>query len=192
MIILADFIRDFERDAFRREDAFVTSRMGEGALCVAPADQGCSGDYAATILYQDGLFYEKSLFPALLRHRISGQPAELRTSLSNAMFHVVTLADDPSLLSRLDPVGLDADDEAVLAALGIAPDPACRSHVAAWEEGPHLAPHDGGYAYFFVDTHGPTQIVSWSERLAPVALHFAADLAAEASNLSGRIAKLGG
>jgi hypothetical protein len=114
----------------------------------------------------------------------------LRTSLANALTLVNLLYAAPDWRARLRASVPFASDTSTLTSMGLDPAKMIRPHVGAWAEGEWLAPHDGGYAYFYVDTRGEVRLEGQAEHLGEVAFQLAAQRAYRALRLDEQVAAL--
>ena len=187
MLVLADFVRPLRRSICLREKAFI-ERSGGLSFCVIPKGQDCGFDYLLKAYYSQESFEERDYFTTL-QLPMQSDTCTLQSGLTDITLILSFLADQPAWLEKLQRSNVKASDETIVRSFGIDPAASCRPSVKAWSSREFLAPDEGGYAYFLVDTYGEVSVISRSSQLLPVAFHYAANREAEAVHLSSRIGK---
>lgn len=188
MMAAAPFLHPLERgtmDAVARYLARADAR--DDAYAVIPGEQAALATAQVVIRYRPP--EDRGYARAVIAFTLAGGPIEVALTLHEGlMFLCMLLAHGWLDRGKALPIGRSRDD--MLAELGIDRWRTWRMDVRPTQEGRHLGPDAGGYAYYSVDVHGEVEILARSPSLPAIALRLGAAIDAEKIDLAGKIGAL--
>ena len=187
--MLADHVHEtYRRDAALYGRYLDACGAGETEYCVVPFGAACVGSPVFVARYDQTAFAGRG--PATTLHLpFADGSRRLTLGLRDALRLLAFLFDDRGRIQALQAQSIEGSDKDVLRQFDV-PRAQLRDHVAAWEEGEFLAPHEGEYAYYVVDTRGTIQLLARSPSLAALAWKYRADDEFDRARVSSRIAQL--
>lgn len=183
MIVTADFLHDVEKDDLVAFSRYLTAAgVSETDYAIVPA--GAETADAPVVIGYEAKAGDYAR--ASIRFAMADGPAAVTLPLPEAgMFLCMLLAH--GWAERAVAIPARATPLAAFDALTLNEARFWRDTVRATDEGEHVAPDEGGFAYYFVDTRGAVTVKARADLAAPLIILLGADLTAEKLDLAGKL-----